>query len=192
MVNQLDKDNQRILGSAERRELRDAISKAVLSPVFSTEEQAEDSAAYLRLINAADIAYKECGYLLEDAVYQAKRMNHSWASIGDVLGTSRQAAQQRFNPNAASVSEHDEAATRRITGAHAFNEMAILKVEGKAGNHLVGFGPLYLLVQESDRQWEHKRITNFSWQTRDDLESKGWIYVGAWLPFLYYKRPVAD
>jgi hypothetical protein len=189
-MNKPGKDGRRILGSAERRELRDSISKAVLSPVFSSEEHAEDSASYLRLINAADIAHKESGYLLEDAVHQAKRMNHSWASIGDVLGISRQAAQQRFNPNTANVSGQDETATRRITGAHAFNEMAILKVEGKAGNHLVGFGPLYLLVQESDRQWEHKRVTNFSWQKREDLESKGWTYVGAWLPFLYYKRPV--
>ena len=191
-MNNPNKDCKRILDSVERRDLRDSIGKAVLSPVFSTDEHEEDSASYLRLINAADIAYKECGYLLEDAVFQAKRINHSWASIGDVLGISRQAAHQRFNPNTASVSEHDETTTRRITGADAFNEMAILRVEGKAGNHLVGFGPFYLLVQESDQQWEHKRITNFSRRAKGILESTGWTYVGAWLPFLYYKRPTTE
>jgi hypothetical protein len=190
-MNHKNDDYQRTLNSDERETLRQSIGRAVLSPVFSTAEQEEESPSYLRLINAADISHKECGYLLEDAVYQAKRMKHSWASIGDVLGISRQAAQQRFNPNSVPVTDFDETTTRRITGAHAFNEMALLQVEGKAGNHLVGFGPLFLIVQESSQQWEHKRVINLSWHAKDDLESKGWIYVGAWLPFLYYKRPVS-
>jgi len=189
-MNNPEDNSRRTLNSDEREKLRNSISNAVLNSVFSTDEHEEDSTSYLRLINAADIAHKECGYLLEDAVYQAKRIKHPWASIGDVLGISRQAAQQRFNPNTAPITEFDETRTRRITGAHAFNEMALLKVEGKAGNHLVGFGPLFLLVQESEQQWEHKRVINFSWQAKEDLESKGWIYIGAWLPFLYYKRPV--
>jgi len=144
----------------------------------------------LRLIHAADIANKECANLLEDAVHQARRLNHSWAAIGDILGISRQAAQQRFNPNNSSGNDTEQNSTKRITGAHAFNEMALLEVEGKAGNHLVGFGPLYLLVQESTKQWEHKRVTNFSWQNKDDLEKDGWLYTGSWLPFQYYKRPL--
>ena len=147
-MNNPEDNSRRSLNSDEREKLRNSISNAVLNTVFSTDEHGEDSSSYLRLINAADIAHKECGYLLEDAVYQAKRMKHSWALIGDVLGTSRQAAQQRFNPNSVPLTEFDETRTRRITGAHAFNEMALLRVEGKAGNHLVGFGPLFLLVQE--------------------------------------------
>lgn len=187
-----ENSSRRTLNSNEREKLRSSISSAVLSSVFSTEEHEEDCTSYLRLVNAADIAHKECGYLLEDAVYQAKRIKHPWASIGDVLGISRQAAQQRFNPNSARSIEFDDSRTRRISGAHAFNEMALLSVEGKAGNHLVGFGPLFLLVQESERQWEHKRVLNFSRHAKKDLESKGWIYVGAWLPFLYYKRPITE
>ncbi|MCW8925386.1 MAG: hypothetical protein OQJ84_03940 [Xanthomonadales bacterium] len=191
-MNTIKDCNRRTLNADEREKLRNAISNAVLNSAFSSDEHEDDSTSYLRLVNAADIAHKECGFLLGDAVYQAKRIKHSWASIGDVLGISRQAAQQKFNPGTAPVAEFDEHKTRRITGAHAFNEMALLKVEGKAGNHLVGFGPLFLLVQESDQQWEHKRVLNFSWQVKEDLENKGWIYVGAWLPFLYYKRPVSD
>ncbi len=182
----------RTLNPDQREKLRNSISNAVLNSVFSSDEHEEDSTSYLRLINAADIAHKESGYLLDDAVYQAKRIKHPWASIGDVLGISRQAAQQRFNLNSAPLTEFDETKTRRITGAHAFNEMALLRVEGKAGNHLVGFGPLFLMVQESEQQWEHKRVLNFSWQAKEDLESNGWTYVGAWLPFLYYKRPITE
>ena len=191
-MNSPEDNKRRTLNSDEREKLRNSVGNAVLTSVFSTVEHEEDSSSYLRLINAADIAHKECRYLLEDAVYQAKRIKHSWASIGDVLGISRQAAQQRFNPNTAPHTDIDETTTRRITGADAFNEMALLRVEGKAGNHLVGFGPFFLLVQESVQQWEHKRIINFPWQAKEDLESKGWIYVGAWLPFHYYKRPIAE
>ncbi len=67
--------------------------------------------------------------------------------------------------------------------------MELLAVEGKAGYHLVGFGPLYLTVEESEQQWEHKRVTNFSWQNNEHLKHNGWIYVGSWLPFCYYKPP---
>jgi len=190
-MKQLDKEfeqNKRTLTSAERKELRNSIEQVVLAPVFSHDDHEHSSTAYLRLIHSSDIAHKECADLLEDAVHQARRINHSWAVIGDILGISRQAAQQRFNPNNTSENDRDKTLTRRITGAHAFNEMALLEVEGKAGNHLVGFGPLYLLVQESSKQWEHKRVTNFSWQNKEALEKKGWTYIGSWLPFLYYKR----
>jgi len=183
-------NSSRTLNAKERKNLRHSIENTILNQVFTNEEENENSPAYLRLVHAADIANKESGYLLQDAVHQARRINHSWAAIGNVLGISRQAAQQRFNPNTDDEDAIDMNNCRKISGAHAFNEMALLDVEGKAGNHLIGFGPLYLLVQESDQQWEHKRITNFSWQNKEDLESKGWTYIGAWLPFLYYKRPI--
>ncbi|MCP4273946.1 MAG: hypothetical protein GY781_18640 [Gammaproteobacteria bacterium] len=187
---------KRTLNSDERKKLRNSIGQAVLEPVFSSKVHEQDSHSYLRLIHSADIAYKESADLLEDAVHQARRINHSWSAIGDVLGVSRQAAQQRFNPNPdrtpdTSVSDNKNK-MHRITGAHAFNEMGILEIQGRAGNHLVGFGPLFLYVEESEQQWEHKRVTSFSWQTSKTLEKDGWIYVGAWLPFHYYKRPIVE
>jgi len=186
--------NRRTLNDDERNKLRNSIEQAVLNPVFLSEEHEHEheSHSFLRLIHSADIAYKECADLLDDAVHQARRINHSWSAIGNVLGISRQAAQQRFNPNTATTSGFDKMVTHRITGAHAFNEMNLLKVEGKAGNHLVGFGPLFLLVEESEQPWEHKRITNFSWQNKENLKDDGWTYVGAWLPFHYYKRPIKE
>ena len=43
----------------------------------------------------------------------------------------------------------DEQKWRQTTGAHAFNEMKLLQLEELAGNHLVGFGLNYLLVEHS-------------------------------------------
>ncbi|MCJ8320370.1 MAG: hypothetical protein MJK12_12100 [Colwellia sp.] len=183
-------NSKRTIDTKERKKLRNAIEEAVLSPVFSNDQHEENSPSYLRLIHSADIAHKECADLLSDAVHQARRLQHSWTAIGDVLGISRQAAQQRFNPNAADTTNTTSKTTHRIAGANAFNEMELLKVQGKAGNHLVGFGPLCLLVEESKQQWQHKRLISFSWQTQENMEAKGWTYVGAWIPFQYYKRSI--
>jgi hypothetical protein len=47
--------------------------------------------------------HEETGRLIEDAVHdlRAEPHCHSWADIGRVLGTSRQAAQQRFGGDGA-------------------------------------------------------------------------------------------
>ena len=180
---------QTSLNPEERQALRDSVGRAILSPTSLSESLEDDSMAYLKLIHSADIAHKESQHLLEDAVHQARRLNHSWVAIGDVLGVSRQAAQQRFRPETDSTST-DESHCRHITGATAFNEMEMLRVEGKAGYHLIGFGPLFLTVQESDQQWEHKRIIAFGGSQHADhaLRDDGWIHVGSWMFFQYYKR----
>jgi hypothetical protein len=55
----------------------------------------------LSLVKAAhrDVAMAEVA--LRQRVAQARRKGHSWAAIAFMLGTSRQAAQQRFGRDAA-------------------------------------------------------------------------------------------
>ena len=115
-------------------------------------------------------------------------MGHAWSVIGRELGISRQAAQQRFGQ---ATPEAELNGTMRTIGqVTAFNEMEILKHEGAAGNHLVAFGPLYLTVQASSQQWEHLRVTTvWMGDLRRQLEQSGWVYVGTWFPFRYFKRP---
>ena len=49
----------------------------------------------------------------------------------------------------------------------------------------MGFGPLYLVVEPSERQWEHKRVVV-------GVAPEGeWELVGCWFPFRYYKRAAA-
>ena len=192
-MNHSEDTTQISLNAAERDALRNSIGQTILSPKRLRDGLEDDSMAYLQLIQSADIAHQECASLLQDAVHQARRLNHSWQSIGEVLGVSRQAAQQRFKPSMESI-ELDESRCRRITGATAFNEMEMLRIEGKAGYHLVGFGPLFLMVQESNKQWEHKRIIAFAGSQfpGQKLTSKGWDYVGSWMFFQYYKRVVGS
>ncbi len=50
----------------------------------------------LSLVIRADRELKMAEALLHQQVGLARRKGHSWAAIGFALGTSRQAAQQRF------------------------------------------------------------------------------------------------
>lgn len=70
--------------------------------------------------------------------------------------------------------------------------MQILEYEGKAGYHLVDFGPLYLTVMASNDVWEHRRLLSLNMTSkRAHMEAEGWIYVGSWFPFHYFKRIVS-
>ena len=69
--------------------------------------------------------------------------------------------------------------------------MKLLLADGAAGFHLIDFGLYYLQVAASNDLWEHRReIALHIGARRQQLEADGWIYVGAWLPFHYFKRKV--
>jgi FAD/FMN-containing dehydrogenase len=53
-------------------------------------------AAPLRAIRAAVIARSETEREIADAVQVARKAGHTWASIGAMLGTSGEAARQRY------------------------------------------------------------------------------------------------
>lgn len=169
--------------------LRNDLEKAILTHAGLGKEPETDPASLLRLVDATSEAAELCGKLQRAAVHQARRSDIPWSEIGSVMGITRQAAQQRFAPE--DVSEPMPQTTRRISGATAFNEMQILASEGKAGYHLIGFGPLFLTVMASTDTWEHHRVSSFNIMSkRTQLESEGWIYVGSWFPFHYFKRIV--
>lgn len=122
-------------------------------------------------------------------VEAARRSGLSWSEIGDVLGISKQAAQQRFRMGGAAEGEQhaqaDEAAGETVVryGAHAFNEMSILREEGRKGHELISVGPLYLTFRRTDVIWQYRR------RIGSGLEREGWTHVASWLPFHYFKRP---
>ncbi len=171
----------------QRQQLRSDIEKAVFDYAGTPAKTPTEPGVFLQLIDATQVAIEECNLLQRAAVHQARRADNSWAAIGDLLGITRQAAQQRF----AIESPDTEAAPglKLVKGASAFNEMRLLENEGREGYHLVDFGVLYLAMQASNKQWDHRRemALNITGK-RSRLEKAGWTYVGAWFPFHYFKR----
>jgi hypothetical protein len=166
--------------------LRDHIESAILTEAGIGKDVPQDSALLVHLIAVTGQAMNICHELQFSAVSQARRNDVSWAEIGQTLEISRQAAQQRF------ASERADAAVagvRTIRGVTAFNEMSVLESEGKAGNHLTGFGALTIQVTPSSKVWMHKRVTALNiGKVRRQMEAREWTYVGSWFPFHYFKK----
>jgi hypothetical protein len=148
-----------------------------------------DPGAFLRLVGRTNLAHKRTADMLQSAVLAARGAGHSWEAIGQVLGITRQAAQQRFGLGAGQGDEASTQERRRLGGLTAFNEMEALEEAGRYGWHSVGYGPYFHMLERDTVQWEHRRVYAWS-RNRMALEREGWQMVGSgWFPWAYYARP---
>lgn len=183
-----------LVDATDEAALRSAIVHAVLAAPTGVEDQlADDPVAYLRLVEAARIAADESGRLLRDAVGGARTAGHRWDAIGQVLGVSKQAAQQRFGESGATVGitvTPDRPDRRVLAPLTAFTEMAALEEAGRHGWHSVEYGTLRHVVQASPWQWEHLRQFAATGTRHQRLTEQGWQLVGTMrFPWAYYARP---
>jgi hypothetical protein len=75
-----------------------------------------DPGALLEVIAARD-AWRQAELALRQSVTTARRARHAWSAVGVVLGTTRQAAQQRFDePAAADLLTPDQPAQPAAAG----------------------------------------------------------------------------
>jgi hypothetical protein len=171
----------------EPRRLDELLRQAIFDAHPGLEQElTEHPAAFLELVGLAAEAKAQTGELLESAVQAARGAGQSWDAIGKKLGMSRQAAQQRFTRTIGDVELGEK---RKLSPLTAFDEMEVLAREGTFGWHSVDFGTLYHLVERSDVQWEHLRVSAASVH-RKQLEREGWSRIGSmWFPWAYYARP---
>lgn len=169
-----------------RRALSDAI--ASVDPTLAGRLEHEPN-SYLDLIDLTSRSAEEIARLLQSAVTSARQASVSWERIGQHLGMSRQAAQQRFGRVLDSIDIHPSDEKRRLYPLTAFDEMDALAEAGRAGWHSIGYGMYFHDVIHSNEQWEHLRVAAFG-SSRHRLESEGWHRIGAiWFPWAYYARP---
>ncbi len=168
-------------------DLDTSLRRAIMTAEPGLEEALEhDSDAYLRIVSLSAQAGERIPVLLNSAVSAARTAGHSWARIGQELGMSRQAAQQRFTDTHETPVE-PVGTTRKLYPLTAFDEMEALDRAGRDGWHSIGFGTLYHLVEKTDEQWEHLRVPATS--SRSSLEAAGWQRIGRmWFPWAYYAR----
>ena len=169
-----------------RRALSDAITS--VDPTLAGRLEHEPN-SYLDLIDLTSRSAEEIARLLQCAVTSARQASVSWERIGQHLGISRQAAQQRFGRVLDSTDSHPSDEKRRLFPLTAFDEMDALAEAGRAGWHSIGYGMYFHDVIQSNEQWEHRRVAAFG-SSRHRLESEGWHRIGAiWFPWAYYARP---
>jgi len=170
--------------------LRIALSEAIASVDPSLSERLEhDPDSYLDLIAHTYRSSEEIAELLQSAVTSARLAGLSWERIGQRLGMSRQAAQQRFGRVLEAVDARASGEQRRLYPVTAFDEMESLADAGRHGWHSIGYGMYFHTLIHSDEQWEHLRVIAFG-LNRKTLEAEGWQRIGTmWFPWAYYARP---
>lgn len=179
---------------AEQRALRDRTAAVMIEwannrrPPFTGDDVVEFKDA----ITAAHLVADEGRLDLQRWVDAGRRTGLRWADIGDALGISKQAAQQRFKgdePDNECMAGKGEKVVR--FGATAFNEMVMMRKEGARGNELIQIGPSQLMFQSTSDVWEYRRTIGLTAAVAK-LEKNGWTYVASWLPFHYFKRRLPD
>lgn len=165
-------------------DLDEAIGRAILADT--------DPDDALALVCRAADADRAAGALLHRSVASARSGGHSWQAIGDVLGLTRQAAQQRFGKDEAP--EPAGAEERWLGPVTAFDEMDELALAGRLGWHTVGAGLLRHRMVRTATQWEHKRVVWSGSSARYARE--GWQVGCRAFPWVYLVRdtgrPVAE
>lgn len=139
---------------------------------------------------SAVVAFQALARLSEDLQLQAARTAHgagvSWSRIGSTLGVSRQAAQQRFDPNY-SESLPREPDARTLGPVTRDEEMRHLEVAGSQGWKLVEARHGELSVEHLGGKWEAKRVSIFSLQPLPPAR-EGWTAVSTRFPDCFYVR----
>ncbi len=139
------------------------------------------------VLAATQVGSEHAQGLLRQSVAAARHAGHNWTAIGEQLGVTKQAAQQRYASPEAPVAGPRQRLLKPVT---ALNEMDKLAVAGAYGWHSISFGWLHHLLEESDQQWEHQRDAFPLPGNRNRLESQGWVLIGTTYPWQYLKRPL--
>ncbi len=141
-------------------ELRAALAEAILGA--ETGRDLEDPAARLALVARVRDAETEVRELLQQSVNSARAAGHSWGALGETLGMSRQAVQQRFGRADKDALTDPPAgsgpAQRWLGPVTAFDEMPELELAGRLGWRTVSVRMFYHLVEHTPTQWEHRRV----------------------------------
>lgn len=183
--------------ASEEQELRNRVGDLVLDWHTAGNEEGLDSATeddFGTLIQAAHVVADESDHSLKRWVDAGRRAGLSWTDIGVSLGTSRQAAQQRFaNPGMPTKVTADDPSTIVRTGVTAFNEVAVLEEEGKLGREVVGATWLTLFFRQTDAPVENIRVVSFLGPSvTQKYEDQGWTHALTWYPYRYFTRPTND
>lgn len=164
--------------------LAEAIGSAILSGQDGHRLNPSNASDHLAIVARAAEADTVVGDLMHRSVVAARAHGHSWAAIGEVLGLTRQAVQQRFGGGSGVAEANAE--TRTLGPVTAFDEMRELELAGRQGWHTVGAGMLSHTMVSTDTQWEHRRVV---WRRPAEHYARdGWQIGCRAFPWLYLVR----
>ena len=182
-----DKVNHMVYRIEEQlaEQTREAITEAVNSAVRDVSLSGQETP--MLVVAATQIGAEHAQELLQQSIAAARHAGCSWTTIGEQLGVTKQAAQQRYGFTEIPVAGRSQRLLKPVT---AFDEMSKLADAGAHGWHSISYGWRYHLLEKSDQQWEHRREAFPLPGTRRRLEAQGWVQIGTTYPWQYLKRPL--
>lgn len=164
-------------------DIADALGRAILASTQALDVDPSGRDRHLAIVRSAAEADRVAGELLQQAVSAARASGHSWAAIGNELGLTRQATQQRFG-KVDDVSIDSD--VRWLGPVTALDEMHELALAGRLGWHTTGAGLMRHRMVRTDSQWEHKRVL---WTgSLGRYQREGWQVGCRAFPWIYLIR----
>lgn len=161
---------------------------ADLRPHPSGEDSIQAPEAILRSVAVFGDIARVSTQLQSQAVATAQDSGLSWAKIGKALGTSRQAAQQRFDTRRTEAIQATE--TLRIVGPVSRNEeVEQINAAGKQGWKLIRSLHGEHALELDGNSWEVTRVSIFSLRTLP-AASDGWEAAATRFPDCFYVRKI--
>lgn len=150
----------------------------------------ERSVDFADAITVAHLVAEEAKSNLERWITAARRAGVTWIDIGNALGISKQAAQQRYRP-ATKAQDPVQKSARGVLeiAAFAVDEPTILRREGRRGNELIDVNESTLFFRHTRSKWEYRRLIETSLEIYK-MPQDGWTHVRSLFPFSYFKRIV--
>jgi hypothetical protein len=195
-----------------RPQVRDTLAKVIdESTPGLIDRLGSDPNAYADLLAVTHLVSEEADELLRETVISARHSGMNWEQIGEVLGISRQAAQQKFS--AASTADVADVAnpafpislTPNATAPAMLNyadlppvgtqvmididytggseEVKMLNRAGQYGWHGVAFTAETWTLEFDNRQWQH--LSSFA----KEPFGGGWQRIGRFLWSVWWARP---
>ena len=189
-----------------RPQVRDTLAKVIdESTPGLIDRLGNDPKAYADLIAVTHLVSEEADELLRETVISARHSGLNWEQIGEVLGISRQAAQQKFStpageqaPATSFVAAPSYAPTDLNYGdlppvgtqftidadySGGSEEVKMLNRAGQYGWHGVAFTAETWTLEFDNRQWQH--LSSFG----KEPYGGGWQRIGRFLWTVAWARP---
>lgn len=193
-----------------RPQVRDTLAKVIdESTPGLIDRLGSDPKAYADLIAVTHLVSEEADQLLRETIISARHSGLNWEQIGDVLGISRQAAQQKFSaPVDSSLDVHSSTvqdlspippATNtlnysalppvgtQVTIDASYSgdseDVKLLNRAGQYGWHGVAFTAETWTLEFDNRQWQH--LSSFA----KEPYGGGWQRIGRFLWSVWWARP---
>jgi hypothetical protein len=164
---------------------------ATRAPDLEVGVSTSDPTALLRLVQVVSAVSDDAARSLRDSVTSARAAGVSWDAIGTVLGTSRQAAQQRFADVKKEGVWNADPDKKVVMGVHVFTELDALTKEGADGWLLTAVITGAFEFERSDYPVEYHRVRSLRKQTTIDSQcTDGWNYCCSHAVLHYFARPI--